>query len=95
MIKFSATNTETGQPVLGIGLSRANCEKLLAGQPILFNTSGMAGLPALEVFILGGETEEAMALEMYHMGAVTKEQIKEDPGLREPHVPMMKKGGEA
>ena len=95
MIKFSATNTETGQPILGIGLSRANCDKLLAGQPILFDTSAMEGLPDLAVYIMAGETEEDMALEMYNLGAVSKEQIKEDPGLRDPHLRVMQKGGEA
>ncbi len=95
MIKFTGTNTETGQPVLGIGLSRENCEKLLAGQPILFNTESLKDFPVMEVFILGGETEDSMAFDMLKMGAVRPDQIKEDPGLRNPNIQMMKGGGEA
>ena len=83
MIKFTGTHQETGQPVLGIGLSRANCEKLLAGQAILFSTEGLAGMPPMEIFLMAGDTEESMAFDMLKLG------------LREPNVTIMKQGGEA
>lgn len=57
MVKFSGKDRETGRPLLGIGLTRENCERLLAGKPIKLDTSSMQALPALDVWILAGETE--------------------------------------
>ena len=70
MVKFSGTN-ESGGPVLGIGLSRANCDRLLEGNPIAFTTDSMAGLPALELLLFAGETDDDMARTMLGGGAVT------------------------
>lgn len=55
MIKFAGTNEATGLPVLGIGLTREECDNVLNGKPILFNTGGMVGLQPMEVCIIGGE----------------------------------------
>jgi hypothetical protein len=86
LLKFSAeTRGPLKKPVLGIGLSRANCEKLLNGRPILFSTKGMDELPELEIFIMAGETEEAMALDLMNLGALRLDQIREDPSLADPH----------
>jgi hypothetical protein len=46
--------------ILLIGLSRANLERLLADEPIHFNASE-AGMPPMEIAIIGGETEIDMA----------------------------------
>lgn len=51
-----------GDPVLIIGLSRLNVERLLDGMPIRFNASEL-GLPPLTVLILGGETEDSITEE--------------------------------
>lgn len=51
-----------GRPTMLIGLSRENCQRLLAGQPIMFDTSVAPpkGLGLTEppiVFIVASETE--------------------------------------
>ena len=70
MIKFAGNNSETGRPVLGIGLSRDECTKLLAGNPIQFDSTGMTGLQPITVFIFGGEDEITMAFDMLRHGVV-------------------------
>lgn len=64
MVKFSGT-TEGGGRLIGIGLSRRNCELLLAGQPISFSLREL-GLRVVDangqivaghVLVLGGATE--------------------------------------
>jgi hypothetical protein len=86
VIKFCGNNNETGHPVLGIGLTRDECEKLLQGQPILFGTESMPGLLHMEVFIMGGEDETVMARNMLTHGAIAPDQIHEDQSLAEPNV---------
>ena len=39
MIKFFAERE--GRPMIGLGLSRANCKKLLQGKPIFIDTKVM------------------------------------------------------
>lgn len=85
MLKFTGNNTAS-RPVLGIGLTRENCDRLLGGQPIVLTTENMLGLPPLDVCLFAGETDEAMANAMVGMGAVTAEQIREDRSLANPHV---------
>ena len=87
MIKFAGNDTQTGRPVLGIGLSRDNCDRLLEGQPILFDTANMTGFPDLTVCIIAGETEESMAASMVDAGCIRQEQILEDKSLGDPHAP--------
>ena len=81
MVKFSGSDKTSGSPVLGIGLSRENCEKILDNQMILFNTQNMPGLPQLEVCVFGGETEEDMEKTLLLTGVLTPEQIVEDKTL--------------
>lgn len=59
MIKFRGTNTKTGEPIIGLGLSYENLRRLKAGQPIHFNLSEM-GLDSAEVMIFAGKTEDGM-----------------------------------
>lgn len=73
MLKFCGENRETGLVVLGIGLTRENCERLLQGQPIHFTTLSMAGLPAMEVCIIAGEEDSSMAFTMLEHGAGQEE----------------------
>lgn len=80
MLKYGGFNPETARPVLGIGLSRENCRRLLAGEPIVFDTSGFKDLPEIEVVIMGGETEEAMAFDMIKAGASPEAFTRDDPG---------------
>lgn len=64
MLKFAGVNVQTGRPVLGIGLTRENCNQMLAGRSIRFDTSSLQGLPDIHVFILAGDSDEAMAFDM-------------------------------
>lgn len=61
MIK--AHGTRDGKPVLLLGLSRANVERLLTDQPIVIEAAELEamGLPAVQVVILAGETEASIA----------------------------------
>lgn len=72
MIKFHGTGPDGGE-MLGIGLSRKNCERLLAGKPIEFRLEDMQHSTLSwkgSVVIIAGETEEAMALALQEMGAL-------------------------
>lgn len=69
MIKFLATRMD--RPMLGLGLSKTNCEKLLAGKPIFIDLKVMMAAcdPATDmndatIFIFGGDTEEQMIAEL-------------------------------
>lgn len=60
MIKFAA-DLDGGGRLLGIGLTRANCERLVKGQPIALNTRKEFNTPwRADILIMGGETEEAL-----------------------------------
>ncbi len=66
MIKFTGTN-DKGEETLGIGLSRRNCEKLLAGEPIHIKLAEMheGGLTwEGDILIMGGETEDAIVRDL-------------------------------
>lgn len=65
MIKF--LGERDSRPMLGLGLSRSNCEKLLEGRPIFIDLKVMMmdvqnepNLNDATVLIFGGETEEVM-----------------------------------
>ena len=87
MVKFCGVDTERQRPVLGIGLSRENCDRLLEGQPILFDTANMTGFPDLTVCIIAGENELSIAASVLEAGCIREEQILEDKSLGDPHVP--------
>lgn len=79
MIKFTAE--VQGNPkrrILGIGLSRENCERLLAGEPIQVDAMAV-GMPAFEgLFIMAGETEQAMYDELKKHGVLQGVPIRTD-----------------
>jgi hypothetical protein len=85
MVKFAGTNESKG-PVLGIGLSRQNCERLLEGDVITLTTDSMAGLPALELLLFAGETDDEIASVLTHGGAIPSDRVYEDKTLAEPFV---------
>lgn len=85
MIKAAGTNLEKGCHMILIGLSRGNCEKLLAEEPIQFNLESM-GLPPMDILIMGGETEEAMYKELKGYGLLDNAKINEDVTLKDPHL---------
>lgn len=65
MIKAVITS-EAGPTVLFLGLSRANVEKLLAGEPLIIHTAlpppkGLGLSEAPIVFLAAGETEDELA----------------------------------
>jgi hypothetical protein len=70
MIKFLAERD--GRPMLGFGLSRGNCEKLLEGKPIFVDLklmlegllNGTKPINDTTVLIFGGETEASMTAEI-------------------------------
>lgn len=71
MIKFVARKND-GNLILGIGLSKANTEKLVAGQPILIPYETLAeylglalsGIEEFDLLLLGGETEDDIKEEL-------------------------------
>lgn len=58
MVKCRATGPD-GELILAFGLSRANVERLTAGQPIRIRGAEI-GLPKLSMMIFFGETEREM-----------------------------------
>jgi hypothetical protein len=62
-----------------LGLSRANCERLLQGQPMRISGDDPAiGLPGVTIVIMGGETEGAIEAELRSRGLVTDQTTIED-----------------
>lgn len=81
MIKFHAKRD--GVHVLGLGLSRANCERLLAGKPILIKLDDMRKLGAAipwegEIVLLAGETEASITDDMMKIGALDHTRVSGD-----------------
>mgnify|MGYP001756654279 FL=1 len=61
MIKATG-GTKDGTPLLLLGLSRANTEKLLAGQPIPIRTTDVDPRhPDMHILLMAGETEDILA----------------------------------
>lgn len=59
MLKFTFS-TKDKRPALGLGLSRTNCARLLAGQPIQIRCADV-GLPyPLTILLMAGETERTL-----------------------------------
>lgn len=81
MIKFVAT--KEGRPMLGLGLSRGNCERLLEGKPIfidlkvlLMRSECPPDMNDATILIFGGEDEESMQSELRQtIGALPKPRI--------------------
>jgi hypothetical protein len=60
MIKATGSSAD-GTPFLLLGLSAENCRRLVAGQPIAVRADHVdPRLPAMNVILVGGETEEAI-----------------------------------
>lgn len=68
MIKFTFDSKKPGVKVLGIGLSRLNCERLLAGQPIPIDLAEMGVSHLWDIVIMGGETELTIKAELEAAG---------------------------
>ena len=75
MIKF--LGEKEGRPMLGLGLSRGNCEKLLQGKPIfidlkvmMMNVQDLPNLNEATILIFGGENEAAMQRDLGSFGVV-------------------------
>jgi hypothetical protein len=58
MIRASGKSGKDGRPVLIIGLSRRNCERLLEGDPIPFDAAPW-GVDA-HIVVVAGENEAAI-----------------------------------
>lgn len=82
MIKFHAIRRD-GAHILGLGLSRINCERLLAGQFITVKLDEMRALGSQlpwegEVIIMAGETEASITDEMVKYGALDLARVSGD-----------------
>ena len=67
MIKALATRGK--RKLVLLGLSRLNCERLLAGKPIHIHLSEL-GVTGPEVIICAGETEETIIKELEAVGMI-------------------------
>ena len=64
MIKFTGESDDNVR-LIGLGLSRENCEKLVAGKPIEIDLRKDLNIPWRgRIVIIGGETEESMARDL-------------------------------
>lgn len=63
MIRFGGTDGD-GTRVIGIGLSRENCKRLLEGRPIAYRAQSSEGDQEIEILIMAGETEDAVEAEL-------------------------------
>lgn len=81
MIK-AAGRTGPGQPLLLLGLSGENVTRLTAGEPIRITTADMTamGLPALEVVIHYGRTEDDILAELKTHGLLRELPVAGAPG---------------
>ena len=61
MIKFIAHDETTNLPIVGLGLSDGNLERLRQGKPIVIDLQKMNPLFKGNIIIFWGPTEQAMA----------------------------------
>lgn len=68
MIK--AVGGPPGEPVLILGLSKLNTERLLANQPIRISPEEVEkmGLPSMTIVLLGGDTENDIMEDLRAIG---------------------------
>lgn len=72
VIKFTAKKPD-GSTLVGLGLSRANCERLLAGQPIVVEAISL-GLPWNgTIALFAGETEAALVRDFDRLGLIDRD----------------------
>lgn len=68
----AAGRTADNRPVLLLGLSGENMTRLMAGEPIDINAADL-GLPAMQIVILGGRTEQAILDQLHTHGLAPRE----------------------
>jgi hypothetical protein len=74
MIKFTAKPTP-GRTLVGLGLSRKNWENLLEGKPIVISCEALHLAVAIDILIVGGETETSICQDLEDHGF----NLPEDP----------------
>jgi hypothetical protein len=86
MIKFYASDKNTGIPVLGIGLTPIERKLLSEGEVVSFETDEWPEHhgPVISVTIFGCETEAEMATQFLEAGVITRDQVHHDPRLIHP-----------
>lgn len=77
----AAAKLKDGQALLVLGLSELNVTRLMNDQPIRFNLSDIGapaimGLPAMEVLIVGGRTEEAIVEQLKAEGLISVDAVE-------------------
>ncbi len=77
MIKAAGHDAD-GRPVLILGLTPGNLQKLAARRPILVRTGELGMRPAFEVWVLGGPTLGAIYSELETVGVVVPDDAHED-----------------
>ncbi len=74
MVKFTASQPN-GRTLVGIGISAWNVERLKQGKPIHLNFEAL-NLPwKIDLMIMYGETEQAIADELKEVGAIAPQTI--------------------
>ena len=82
MIKFTAGNTKTGRPLVGIGITAKNVEQLKLDRPI--NIWGVElGVP-FDILLFYGETEQMLADQLRAAGMVDPEKTIVEDHLNKP-----------
>jgi len=81
VVKFT-TQTATG-PLIGLGVSEGNVERLKKGEPILveLNEIGQGGG---QILLMYGETEKAIVAELESNGLMTTETVVQHPDANFP-----------
>lgn len=82
MIKF--IGERDGKPLVGIGLSRADCERLLEGKPITVDVAEMDPKLRVELLVFAGENEDHMVAELRRSGILKDQPTHPVPGLGDP-----------
>jgi len=81
MIK--ALGMHNGKPLLVLGLSRLNTERLLAGQPIPIDTAEV-GIPGFSILLVAGETEDVIVAELATVWKIDQVVDTRSPQQRQP-----------
>lgn len=75
MVKFMGK--KNGKPFIGLGLSRANIERMMQGFPILVKGEELGKPEFGEITIFFGETEKGIVDDLVKTGMISKSMVAE------------------